>query len=75
MTDKVAENRMVNYLIASDLMIELEEAEHSRYLEKFNQKNVRLTYCGENQFSLPLPVSFISILLIGKKKINGKLIS
>lgn len=62
MTDKNPENRMVNYLIASDLMIELEEAEHARYLEKFVQKSVRLTFCGENQFSFLLNVSLIGTL-------------
>lgn len=72
MTDKNAENRMVNYLIASDLMVELEEAEHARYLEKFDQKNVRLTFCGDNQFSFPLPVSPFAILLI-KIKITSKM--
>lgn len=61
MADKKPEMRMANYLIASDLMIELEEAEHTRYLEKFVQKNVRLTYCGDNQFSFSLTVSFSSI--------------
>lgn len=74
MTDKQPENRMVNYLIVSDMMIELEEAEHTRYLEKCVQKSVRLTYCGENQFSFPLSVSFITVLLLIKEaKLKGKL--
>lgn len=60
---------MANYLIASDLMVELEEVEHTRYLEMFNQKNVRLIFCGDNQFSLPLSVSFFLLLV---KKLNKK---
>lgn len=68
MTDKIPQNRMVNYLIASDLMIELEEAEHARHLEMFDQKNVRLTYTGDNQrFSFPFTVSYNGILLIWQK--------
>lgn len=59
MTDRATENRMVNYLIASDLMIELEEAEHTRHLEKFDQMNVQLTYCTDNQFSFQFSVSNI----------------
>lgn len=65
MTDKQPVKRMANYLIASDIMIELEEAEHTRYLEKFVQKNVRLKYCGDNQFSFTLAVSRNSTLFIG----------
>lgn len=64
---------MVHYLIASDLMIELEEAEHARYLEKFVQKSVRLTYCDGNQFSFVLEVSFIEILLIKMVKYKSKM--
>lgn len=64
MTEKKPESRMANYLIASDIMIELEEAEHTRYLEQFVQKNVRLTYCGDNQFSFILAVSSDLILSI-----------
>lgn len=62
MTDKVAENRWVNYLIASDLMVELEEAEHARYLEKFDFM-VPLTLCAENQFGFPISVSYYVILI------------
>lgn len=59
---------MANYLIALDTMIELEEAEHTRYLEKFVQKNVRLTYRGDNQFSFSLTVSFGLIFLFTTQK-------
>lgn len=63
MTDKIAENRLVNYLIGSDLMIELEEGEHARYLEKFDFI-VQLNHCGENQFSFPISVSCPTLFCI-----------
>lgn len=69
MTDSTFENRMVNYLIASDLMVELEEAEHARHLEEFDFI-VQLKFCGENQFSFPITVSLCYIPCFDVKKPN-----
>lgn len=62
MTDKVATNRMTNYLIGSDLMVELEEAEHARYLKNFDFI-VQLTRCDENLFSFPITVWYHTLFM------------
>lgn len=53
--------------MGSDLMIELEEAEHARYLENFDFI-VQLNLAGENQFSFPISVSSLTLISICNSK-------
>lgn len=54
---KSLRNDLSDYIEGHKMMIHIEEEEQIRYIETFNQTDIRITYYMDRQFRFEVPVS------------------